>query len=379
MVQPLILEGNPFIADTFRKSARTLLEDTGGNTGNLAFRHAVNMQVRGGRQMSWGSGVDTIRGAGDVIVLPLANQLGKHTDLGTQADLMKAVGLPVIGVGLGAQASKIGDDIQLTEGTLRWLATLADLAPAKGSPSIGVRGEYTRQQIEKLGFADLAIVTGCPSNFINLDDDIAARVAERFGRTGGSIAVTAGIPHIPHLAGLERQLADIVTLTDGAYIVQHALGMVQIARNEFDGMGEDALALTQNYIQPHMSRGEFIAWCRRYAYALLDIRYWMDFVQRFDFVVGTRFHGVMIAIQAGIPAGCIAHDSRTFEMCQTMAIPVCKASDITGPVTRHNVRDLFAFDPDRYRETRRTLARNYLTVADAAGVQLSRALTTFAA
>jgi hypothetical protein len=375
--KPVIIEGNPFIADAYRKSSSALLEEVGGNTGNLAFRYAVNDQFLNASHRSWSNSANEIRDVGDVVVLPLANQLGKHTDLGSLAVQLREIGLPVVGVGLGAQSNEIGDDVWLTDGTHEWLKTILSLR-VDGEPNIGVRGEYTKSQIERWGYTDSVVVTGCPSNFINLSDDIAAQVSAGFKRKGRRIAVAAGIPYISGLAKLESQLADIVTLTDGAYIVQHDLEMLQIARNDFDSMGPGLFELTHDYVQPFLTADEFRSWCRRYAFALLDVRYWMDFLKRFDFVVGTRFHGVMLAIQAGVPAGCIAHDSRTFEMCETMGVPVCRANEINGAVTQSNIRDLFSFDAEAYKAKRRRLASAYCSIARGAGLRLKPTLHAWA-
>jgi hypothetical protein len=368
--RPIILDGFPYVHDNHRKGAAALLAGTGGNTGNLAFRYAIASHIVGPVFLNWGTPPREIRAAGDIVVLPLANQLGSHTDLSSQADHLAEVGLPVVALGLGAQADAIGDDITLTPGTLRWLKEITARAPSE-HPNIGARGEYTAAQIAKLGWPDAASVIGCPSNFINLEDDIAASVARGFKRTPTRIAVTAGIPYIAKLAGLESRLAEIVTLTDGAYIVQHDIEMIMLARGEFGALGENLLKVCKDYIRPGSTDDEFKLWLRQYAYAFFDVAGWMAFLRRFDFVVGTRFHGVMLAIQAGIPAGCIAHDSRTLEMCQTMGIPVCYYDVAAEKISRDNVLDYFQFEQGKYRETRRNLFRNYTAVLQAAGVQKS--------
>ncbi len=374
MRRPILLGVNPYLSDYYRKDAKTLLAETGGNTGNLAFMFAVARHVPQGRTVHWDMPVRDIRAAGDIIVLALANQLGKHTDLDRAATRLEELGLPVIGLGLGAQAPSMGADVELSPGTERWLRTLAKLRPSD-APNIGVRGAYTKAQIARLGMPDAAVVTGCPSNFISMNDDIAGKVARGFTRKPRHIAVAAGIPYIQALAGIERDLADIVTQTGGAYIVQHGLEMLQLARNEFDVMTPEKFELCRRYIMPNRSAEEFKAWCRQYAYAHYDARSWMDFMRRFDFVVGTRFHGVMLAFQAGVPGGCIAHDSRTQEMCETMGIPVRHHSEITGGLTQHNVMDYFKFDAKRYRETRRTLQEAYVGVLAGADLPIPRNLT----
>ena len=373
MRRPILLGASPYLSDYYRKDAKTLLAETGGNTGNLAFMFAVARHVPHGRVVHWDMPVRDIRAAGDIIVLALANQLGKHTDLDRAAARLEELGLPVIGLGLGAQAPSMGADVELSAGTERWLRTIARLRPSD-APNLGVRGAYTKAQIARLGMPDAAVVTGCPSNFISMNDDIAGKVARGFGRKPRHIAVAAGIPYIPALAGIERDLADIVTQTGGAYIVQHGLEMLQLARNEFDTMAPEKFELCRRYIMPNRSADEFKAWCRQHAYAHYDARSWMDFMRRFDFVVGTRFHGVMLAFQDGIPGGCIAHDSRTQEMCETMGIPVRHHTEITGGLTQHNVMDYFKFDPKRYRETRRTLQEAYMGVLTGADLPIPRNL-----
>jgi hypothetical protein len=365
----IILGANPYPADAYKKDAKTLFDDTGGNTGNLAFMYAVANHLRGARILHWGAKREDVRSAGDVIVLALANQLGNHTDLGSAAARLEEFDLPVVGVGLGAQARNDAENVTLTPGTRRWLQTIARLKPAD-APNIGVRGRYTETQVAKLGLPGVAAVTGCPSNFINVTEDIAARIAAGFKRRPRIIGVTAGIPHSTDLANIERDLADIATHTGGAYIVQHGLQMLRLARNEFDHMPAEELEACRRYIAPYKSLDEFISWCRRYAYAFYDARSWMDFLRRFDFVVGTRFHGAMLAIQAGVPAACIVHDSRTAEMCQTMGIPYRHHTEITGALTQHNVLDYFSFDADLYRQTRKRLSQQYVELFRAADIEL---------
>jgi len=373
MTRPVILGGAPYIYDYYRKTAAILLDETGGNTGNLAFRYAIANQLAAPAILPWHAPIQDIRAAGDVIVLPLANQLGAHTQLGPQVDRLEQIGLPIVGLGLGAQAKSAEDDIVLDPGTKLWLETLVKHSPTS-RPNLGVRGPYTAAQIAKQGFPNATEVTGCPSNFINTQDDIARAVAAGWKRKIRHVAVAAGIPYIPSLAEIERSLAQIVTATGGAYIVQHGIEMLRLARREFDQMGPDVFALCKKYISPTSTDDEFKTWCRTYAYAFFDIRVWMDFLRRFDFVVGTRIHGVMLAIQAGVPAGCIAHDSRTMELCTTMAVPVRHFADIKAPLTCDNLLDYFEFDPEKYRETRRSLCSNYLSILASAGVRPSEGL-----
>src|SRR5690606_1779062 len=59
--------------------------------------------------------------------------------------------------------------------------------------------------------------------------------------------------------------------------------------------------------------------------------YWIDDMLKYDLVIGMRIHGAIAAIQAGKLGVCVAFDSRTLELCQTMGYPYIDANDLTRP------------------------------------------------
>jgi hypothetical protein len=150
--------------------------------------------------------------------------------------------------------------------------------------------------------------------------------------------------------------------------------MIKLALHEFDAIEGSLLEQTRRYFRPNLTLEEFKVWCRKRILALTDVDHWMAWVKRYDFVVGPRFHGVMLAIQAGVPAGCIAHDSRTLEMCQTMGIPVRMYDSFEEPLTLDNLKALFPFDADAYKNTRAALAREYVSILQAAGLRYDKRL-----
>ena len=86
---------------------------------------------------------------------------------------------------------------------------LAAHAPSE-RPNIGVRGEFSRQVLEGLGLGERASVTGCPSNFINLDPLLGAQLEKRYGALDiARIGVAAGLPYWPELQKIEEALADL--------------------------------------------------------------------------------------------------------------------------------------------------------------------------
>jgi hypothetical protein len=65
----------------------------------------------------------------------------------------------------------------------------------------------------------------------------------------------------------------------------------------------------------------------------------------------------MLAIQAGVPGGVIAHDSRTFELCQTMGIPVRQHNELQENFSIQDLKSMFPFDADAYDQRRAALAQ----------------------
>jgi polysaccharide pyruvyl transferase WcaK-like protein len=100
----------------------------------------------------------------------------------------------------------------------------------------------------------------------------------------------------------------------------------------------------------------------------------MEAIRKFDFVVGARFHGIMLAIQAGVPGAVITHDSRTQELCQTLAIPSKHYSAIKGGLNENNVRDMFEFDEHAYARARSSLSAAFIKILEGAGLSPSAPL-----
>ena len=174
-------------------------------------------------------------------------------------------------------------------------------------------------------------------------------------------------------ADIEADLANMVTASGGIYIVQHGIDMIRLGRGEFGAISPEAMELHRSYIAPHLPTEAFKQWCRRFARAFTDVRQWLDELRQHDFAVGTRFHGAMLAVQAGTPAGCIAHDSRVHEMCQTMGIPVVLEREIET-LSMSGLKRRFRWDSENYRKRRAELRSAYSQLLTSAGIKVTRRL-----
>jgi hypothetical protein len=82
---------------------------------------------------------------------------------------------------------------------------------------------------------------------------------------------------------------------------------------------------------------------------------WVLFMRGMRFCLGTRIHGTVAALLAGVPALLICHDSRTTELARSMNIPHLPATELDTD------RDL---DPHRL-EAIRTGLREQLVACEA--------------
>jgi hypothetical protein len=369
--KPIILGLNISIEDSAFLCIQDVYEQVGQNTGNLAFHYAIDRQLGGRlRTLPWQAAPEVLNALQTICVLPLANQLGEHCDLSDLVNDFGRIACPLVAIGLGAQAgpTQSASEITIPSGTLDWLRIILTRAPAD-APNVALRGEFSRQVLEHYGLADRTIVIGCPTLFISAEPRLGRSIAERFQNGVDLIAVAAGLPYWTHLGRLEASLARLAHTTGGAYICQSERDMVQIGRGEAHLLAPEIRDLCRRYIAPDMSDHEFINWTRRYALSFFSVAAWIEHIRRYDFVIGARIHGVVLALQAGVPALCIAHDSRTIELCEIMRIPFVRANDVIDGIERDDIPPLFQFDPDEFDRNRLMLANRYVEFLEGNGLQ----------
>lgn len=364
--------------DSFLGPAELLFEASGANLGNFAFVEALWRQLQPDVViLPWHVSPQEARARCDLLVFAAANQLGGHTDMGDLATNLEAIDLPLVAVGLGAQSSSQAQPPRLTAGTERWVRTLAALAPTK-NPNIAVRGEFTRRTLEKLGLGANAVTLGCPSNFLNNRPDFYAELAAAASRGRVErLCVAAGSRHFPSTRDAERQLMRLVGSTGGSYVVQSDIEFLRFARGEAISAAERQAI--HAYLAPDLSPEALDLWRRRHAAAFADATSWLDAMHGFDFAVGARIHGVMLPIQAGVPGGVVAHDSRTLELCQTMGVPVRLPHEIPETFAADDLPKLFAFDVGAFAATRERLRRVYVEFWRGCGIEPDPRLATLQA
>lgn len=330
----------------------------GHNVGNLAFHHAVYHQLGGLKSLPWDTPIEELSVAGKTGVIPAANQVGAHADFGGLGKRFEELDINLVTIGLGAQSSSAGEMPKVPDGTVRWIKSIVERS-VHGHPNISVRGDFTQKVLDEYGFKGKSVVLGCPSLFINPDPELGKQIEERY-KSPKRIAVAAGHPNWVQLGELERSLARILTKTGGSYIGQATLEMVKLTRGEAATLDPTVLRKLRDYILPEYELGEFITWANTHGNVFFDIDSWMEHYRTFDLVIGARIHGTILALQAGVPGVCVAHDSRTEELCRTMFVPFVKGADYKDGMTRSKLTQAFVFDGAAFDANRKMLAARYV-------------------
>lgn len=347
------------VDSSYALNSRRLYDRVGHNVGNLVFHYAIKKYIGGIiRSVPWSGSAHLINKFGEIAVIPCANHLGPHADFGGLATIFESYDTKMVAIGLGAQTHQAVIP-PVPEGTQRWIKAIVERAPTPSKPNISVRGEFTHRVMESIGYAEQSVVLGCPSLFINPAPKLGQSIARKTKFPPRKIAVAAGHPGWKWLQKIEVSLSDMVSMTNGAYIVQSPLEMVQLSRGEYREIEPDLFDQYREYIKPNLNKEEFVDWCSQYAHAFFDVSAWMEYLRNFDFVIGPRIHGVMLGLQAGIPSLCIAHDSRTIELCETMLVPYVNAEKIREGFSIKDLPDLFKFDSVKFDENRQMLKERY--------------------
>lgn len=335
------------------------------NTGNLLFNFALEQLIElSGTDVRWSTPAEKINQMGESLLIPMANNIGRHMDLEKSGPKIKDVEVPVVVMGLGAQFPLDADFDQafnlIPDTSKAWLETLCSKS---NKANVSVRGKLTHRVFEKLGLGHKAVPLGCPSHFLSSNKNLGQLLQEKSksllqNGIENKIGITAGNPAIANLVKLEQFLIEQINNFGGMYIVQHPKDLICLAENWLTDLTEDEINTVQERFFPDVSSSQMHQWFRSYAHTYVSIPQWYRDISKTDFVTGTRIHGCQIALQAGVPAVCLHIDSRTKELCETMQIPTIPARDFQKAPSMDQLLELVAtWDWEQYNANRMDLAK----------------------
>jgi Polysaccharide pyruvyl transferase len=321
-----LLGATPNIASAMDAAPIVKLGKTGGNTGNQIIAHALLGQLEYG-EVSWQHSINphAVKERFDTIVIAAANFLFRSFDFGGMADYIEKADLPVAIVGLGAQSSNYDPNIELHPGTERFVKVIAERAV-----KIGVRGPYTQEVLARRGVHNVT-VTGCPSYYMGGAPIL--QLNKREFSTVRKVSVNASRDVVSHafdsekMAKVVREIYRQGILLEADFIAQSEHAEIILADGSRAEFGR-ALSDLAKYLQGVAEDERVRNWASDHVRVFFDVDRWIDAIREYDFVFGNRFHGNMIALQHGVAACVICHDTRTEDMCKFLSMPHVNIVDI---------------------------------------------------
>ncbi|MFJ4623098.1 polysaccharide pyruvyl transferase family protein [Streptomyces sp. NPDC088812] len=312
------------------------------NSGNLIFSDAAHKILTTPDSEVFSNGMRTDIGAAgrindeyDAFVVPLANAFRPSFEAALQR-LTRLIGklkIPVVVLGVGAQTGVTYDPARLKamEPTVRAFCS----AVLNHSASIGVRGEFTEQYLNDMGFKDVEVI-GCPSMFLwgdtlTVEKRVPALNAQsRVAVNGSHTAVRGG--------GLHK----IITRAHGQYpnlryIGQNLTDAKQLHWRDVDSPAGKITEMPTHPDHPMYREDK--------ARVYIDPVTWIDDLRDFDYSFGSRIHGNIAALLAGTPATVLAFDSRTLELCRYFEIPHRLLSEVPADLDPAELYEEADFGP----------------------------------
>jgi hypothetical protein len=343
-----------------------VMQRTGRNTGNIFFVEALRRQLAYERA-DFGVRADPVmvRENFDYIAVPAANWLAPKKAVSSDTlRLIEKSSLPCFVAGLGAQSLDARSVPPLSEETQRFLHLVSER-----SAVVGVRGDYTLRVVEHYGVRNAAAI-GCPSYFWNLKPALEIIRSSHSDLLRVAVNGSRNRRIRPALdrkkLEVERQLYEHALRSDVSFIVpqteefeiEMALGTPygEIPRSAVKSFQEFMGAYRPIEGQEEGARGKFRVFT--------DVTSWMAELSGVDFVVGTRLHGCIMGLGAGVPSLLITIDSRTAELANLLRIPAIPVDqvrlplDITQLYQLADPREAISEYPSRYRAYKEFLSAN---------------------
>ena len=341
MIAPFLINSNLCTENSDVESFENFMRIVAGNTGNsyisyslikeLCGRYKCVPQIKSIYDYDFSNSdrdADFINGNCTHVFLILQDQIRIAESYGYQLpyekiiSFLKKIKKPVVIVGCGANCLT-GFDAnfykKLPYGLVCFLKELATLTEC-----IGVRGDFSHEILDKLGVHNVETI-GCPSFFeMGPDRIVRKRGCEKIAGSYDCCRNTRGrfVGFLQDVQPAEVAVARAITFGGGCL------------------------------------SGEFCDWqvvskrkCRMYS----SIQEWKNELSKYDFYVGTRLHGGILAINSGVPSVNMNSDSRAREMCEYLCIPYCPELSHTN-----NINELFNMcDVSRMNESYRDKYSRY--------------------
>ncbi|MGQ3674878.1 polysaccharide pyruvyl transferase family protein [Xanthobacter sp. TB0139] len=228
----------------------------------------------------------------------------------------------IVAISVGLHSKEYRSDFALSPDMKYTLERIADRS------TIAVRGNYTAEILSKYGIRNIEVI-GCPSVYqyplyqksfhTILDRSMAAEESGRY---------TANFRTF--YEALSAQ--EIETLR---YFADNFQGFAEQTHLRFSEM--------KPFSEPDYDR--IRAWISENEKVMFSLSEWVDYCSHYDFSMGSRFHGNVIAFLAGIRSLVIVCDTRTRELAEFFSFPFIEEDEFQANLPVSSYIDRADFTP----------------------------------
>lgn len=256
----------------------------------------------------------------DYVCLRGSNYIHEEMDWGHFGAWIERLDLPVLCIGVGAQAATRRRIILPPDGLRIW-KLISDRCT-----SIGVRGTFTAEVLNDNGIKNTEIV-GCPTLFRSRNPMLALRAKPFAEIATVSFSIRRETDHsyttdIPAFLGRQRAIVERLAGAYDLYLTAHGEIEEKILFHKDPKRLAEAYATLR---QQHWFAGEDSLMQRLYETRLFFtgvVGHLEQFMHRMDATIGYRVHGVLPALAQGIPAVLLDYDARSAELAETLDVPL---------------------------------------------------------
>lgn len=268
-----------------------------------------------------GTGLDSINHRFDICVFTCANLLRKGLSADAEAAVLAKLDMPVVMLGIGIQ-SRPDLEQSLPEGTQRLLRILKEK-----EHYFLTRGEETASYLRDQGFSFVRPV-GCPSIYF-----MPANVRRALRRLPDVKVGECRTVFTGYMGAALDTIGDMNALSSGdgrsSYVIQDELLHFDM-QVEPDADGRVYDSASGEMIGDLSFKGSEELKKKVKVHAFFDTNQWRAWTSSMDFAFGRRFHGNVIALQAGVPSLIVAVDDRMREMLNFSGLPKLEAADFNS-------------------------------------------------
>ncbi|WP_193227558.1 polysaccharide pyruvyl transferase family protein [Aureimonas psammosilenae] len=287
----------------------------------------------------------------DFVLLRGSNYIHEHMDWGHFLEWIEALDLPVLCIGVGAQAEQERPIVLPQENRRVWQAI------ADRSPAIGVRGAFSAETLHRNGIHNIEIV-GCPSMFRGLERELKlTHAANGPKRVTFSLRreVDSNYAVDPaRFALTQKRIIAKLALVSDLYLSCHGEPEEKAFFFKAPKHMEAAAAklVAEGWFDETTGRTLRDLYESRLYYVGAPGDYDV-YAPQFDAALGYRVHAVLPAVAVGVPGVLFSYDTRSKELAETFDLPIYTPEEFE----RQTLADAFA--PSRFNRFQSLFTERY--------------------